>query len=211
MENVIKLINNIQDKASLNSNDDFITIVGECERLFFSYYQEEKVKQLHQELRITRKMLKKLKNNITDEQMSFYILGTLEGILKVYSVLLDEKLIDNDINHQLDILLSNQKPRYILEYINKKRIVQNKDNVSQFGDYSHEVLKKLIQYQCICKEKKGKNVYYMLTKTGKKYIDEKQLDKEYMIYYKETMRKIESEEIFESKQEVLSWANYKQL
>ncbi len=211
MENVIKLINNIQDKASLNSNDDFITIVGECERLFFSYYQEEKVKQLHQELRITRKMLKKLKNNITDEQMSFYILGTLEGILKVYSVLLDEKLIDNDINHQLDILLSNQKPRYILEYINKKRIVQNKDIVSQFGDYSHEVLKKLIQYQCICKEKKGKNVYYMLTKTGKKYIDEKQLDKEYMIYYKETMRKIESEEIFESKQEVLSWANYKQL
>lgn len=211
MENVIKLINNIQDKASLNSNDDFITIVGECERLFFSYYQEEKVKQLHQELRITRKMLKKLKNNITDEQMSFYILGTLEGILKVYSVLLDEKLIDNDINHQLDILLSNQKPRYILEYINKKRIVQNKDIVSQFGDYSHEVLKKLIQYQCICKEKKGKNVYYMLTKTGKKYIDEKQLDKEYMIYYKETMRKIESEEIFESKQEVLSWANYKRL
>ena len=211
MENVIKLINNIQDKASLNSNDDFITIVGECERLFFSYYQEEKVKQLHQELRITRKMLKKLKNNITDEQMSFYILGNLEGILKVYSVLLDEKLIDNDINHQLDILLSNQKPRYILEYINKKRIVQNKDIVSQFGDYSHEVLKKLIQYQCICKEKKGKNVYYMLTKTGKKYIDEKQLDKEYMIYYKETMRKIESEEIFESKQEVLSWANYKQL
>ena len=155
MENVIKLINNIQDKASLNSNDDFITIVGECERLFFSYYQEEKVKQLHQELRITRKMLKKLKNNITDEQMSFYILGTLEGILKVYSVLLDEKLIDNDINHQLDILLSNQKPRYILEYINKKRIVQNKDIVSQFGDYSQEVLKKLIQYQCICKEKKG--------------------------------------------------------
>lgn len=40
--------------------------------------------------------------------MSPYIVGTLEGVREVYSMLLYEKFIDNDANHQIDKLLSNK-------------------------------------------------------------------------------------------------------
>ena len=84
---------------------DNFSIIEEKERLLFNCYKDKKFSELHHELRLLRKTINSIKlTKIPNCQKDIYTAGVLDGFVRVYSVLLDEKLIDNDIKHQIELL-----------------------------------------------------------------------------------------------------------
>ena len=84
---------------------DNFSIIEEKERLLYNYYKNNKLSELHQELRILRKTINSIKQTkIPDCQKEIYTAGVLDGLARVYSILLDEKLIDNDVKYQNELL-----------------------------------------------------------------------------------------------------------
>lgn len=79
MKNIIELLNKVQNKTSSGINDELIRLVGDCERLFFNHYQNEKIEQLHIDLRLTRKTLAKLKTMYLMNKCFFIILISIES------------------------------------------------------------------------------------------------------------------------------------
>lgn len=89
----------------MDNNKNLYSIIEEKERLLYNHYKNNKLSELHQELRILRKKINSIKQTkIPDCQKDIYNAGVLDGLVRVYSVLLDEKLIDNDINYQNELL-----------------------------------------------------------------------------------------------------------
>lgn len=173
-------------------------IIDESEVMFYDYYLNDSLEDLHNEVRLGKKVINKLKKKLnTPDMKSSYEIGVLSGIIRTYQKLLSHQLIENEKEYQLHVLFKSKKTKNLIEYIYNKKIVNTKDIINIYGEYSYEILKKLVKEEFIEKEKYGKNTFYLLTNKSKKILDENIGEKEYDIIESESLYK--EKVVFKSK------------
>ena len=146
-------------------------ILEETQITFYNEYIHKQFTELNSELNMGLKFINNIKKILHIENNEIYISGQIDGMISTYVHLINEQLKKKELHYQLNSYLSNTKPREILSFIYDKHIVQNKEIAEKYGNYSNEVLKKLLQLDCLTKTKGNKTSFYSVTETGIEYMN----------------------------------------
>lgn len=169
-------------------------IETDLEYELYVYFINEKYNELKNNLSWSQRIINTLKKKIkSNTEKSAYYIGYLNGVTTFCNKLANYHSLKEDQEIQIEALYNDGKASQILNFIYNKKIVQHKQIVKHYGDYSNQVLNYLNQLNYITKTKRGKYTFYSLTPIVIKFIEKKTLNQNYDIYFKSLKKELSFE------------------
>lgn len=131
---------------------------------------DEALKCSRQLNHIAKKILEIAKKN---ENYYLYTMGIFNGSYNVLRNMISHQSEEKTFHYKMSVIVGLKYMKEILQYLYEHEYAQNKNICSYLNiapNQLYKQMKKLIDAGCINRYPVGKNVFYSLTKQGKKYV-----------------------------------------